>query len=228
MHLPDAKKCTFRRNGVILPTACCGEKNAHSSENSAAKKRTFRKKGVILFLACGGQKVQFPDAKTCTFRRKGVIWPTACCGGKVHIHQKIWRRKSAHSEGKVWFCFLLVAVTKCISQMRKSAHSEGMVWLCLLRVAAKKCTFIGKFGGEKAHIPKECCDFASCLLRRESKFPKCEKEHIPKERCDFAYCVLRRKSAHSDGKVWFYSLLLACLLQNAVLEHFWIEWNRKI
>ena len=76
-------------------------KSAHSSENSAAKKRTFRRKGVILHFACCGEKVRFPDAKTCTFRGKGVIWPTACCGGKVHIHRKIRRRKSAHSEGKV-------------------------------------------------------------------------------------------------------------------------------
>ena len=70
------------------------------SEYLAAKKRTFRRKGVTLLLACCGEKVQFPDAKKSTFRRKGVIWPTAGCGEKVHIHRKLWRRKSAHSEGK--------------------------------------------------------------------------------------------------------------------------------
>ena len=85
MHLPDAKKCTFRRNGVILPTACCGEKNAHSSENSAAKKRTFQRNAVILLLACCGEKVHLPDAKKSTFQRKGAILPIACCGEKVHI-----------------------------------------------------------------------------------------------------------------------------------------------
>ena len=159
-----AKKRTFRRNGVILLLACCGDKvqfpdaktctfigkfggekahiprercdfascmlrsesavpgcekvhipkarcdfaycvwqrkSAHSSETLAAKKRTFRRKGVILLLASCGEKVQFPDVKKCTFRRKGVILPTACCGEKMHIHRKIRRRKSAHSEGMV-------------------------------------------------------------------------------------------------------------------------------
>ena len=99
MHIPkersDFAYCVLR------------QKSTHSSENSAAKKCTFRRKGVILHLACSGEKVQFPDAKKCTCRRKGVIW--------------------------------------------------------LLRVAAEMYTFIGKFGGENAHIPKERCDFASCL-----------------------------------------------------------------
>ena len=68
---------------------------------------TFRRKGVILLVALCGEKMQFPDAKKCTFRRKGMIF--------------------------------------------------------FVRVAAKKCTFIGEFGGEKAHIRKERCDFVeSC------------------------------------------------------------------
>ena len=93
MHFPkersDFAYCVLRR------------KSTHSSENSAAKKCTFRRKGVILHLACSGEKVRFPDAKKCTCRRKGVILPTACSGGDVHIHRKIRRRKRAHSEGKV-------------------------------------------------------------------------------------------------------------------------------
>ena len=127
MHLPDAKKCTFRRNGVILPTACCGEKNAHSSENSAAKKRTFRRNGVILLLACCGEKVHLPDAKKSTFRRKGVAFPNACCGEKVHIPMK--RCDFA--------CCCLLASCK----MRFFSIFE--------------LNEIGKFSGEKAHIPKE-------------------------------------------------------------------------
>ena len=93
MHIPkersDFAYCVLR------------QKSTHSSENSAAKKCTFRRKGVILHLACSGEKVRFPDAKKCTCRRKGVILPTACSGGDVHIHRKIRRRKRAHSEGKV-------------------------------------------------------------------------------------------------------------------------------
>ena len=61
----------------------------YSSENSAAKKRTFRRKGVILHLACCGEKVHFPDAINITFRMKSVILPIACCGEKVHISQVI-------------------------------------------------------------------------------------------------------------------------------------------
>ena len=32
VHFPDAKKCTFRRKGLILPIACCGEKVHVSKE----------------------------------------------------------------------------------------------------------------------------------------------------------------------------------------------------
>ena len=49
------------------------------SENLAAKKRTFRRKGVTLLLACCGEKVHLPDAKKSTFRRKRVILLAAAC-----------------------------------------------------------------------------------------------------------------------------------------------------
>ena len=48
-----------------------------------------------------------------------------------------------------------------LSRSRKAFGRKGMIFF--VRVAAKKCTFIGEFGGEKAHSPKERCDFVeSC------------------------------------------------------------------
>ena len=70
-----------------------------------------------------------------TSRRKGVTVVLACCGWSTH--------------------FL---------DAKKGTFRRKRMTL-VQRVAAKKCTFIGKIGGEKAHIPKERCDFASCLLR---------------------------------------------------------------
>ena len=55
------------------------------SEFLAAKMRTFRRNGVTLLLACCGEKVHLPDAKKSTFRRKGVIFPIACSSEKVQI-----------------------------------------------------------------------------------------------------------------------------------------------
>ena len=79
MHIPkersDFAYCVLRR------------KSAHSSENSAAKKCTFRRKGVILHLACSGVKVRLPDAKKCTCRRKGVILTHARSCEKVQISE---------------------------------------------------------------------------------------------------------------------------------------------
>ena len=54
-------------------------------KNLAAKKRTFRRRGVILLAALCGEKVHVADAKKCTFGRYGVIFCSACCGKKVHI-----------------------------------------------------------------------------------------------------------------------------------------------
>ena len=119
MHIPkergDFAPCMLRRGkafpgceNVQIPKgrydfvySVLRRRSAHSLEKAEAEKCRFRRKGVVFLLACSGEKVRFPDAKKCTFRRKGVILPTACCGGKVHIHRKILRRKSAHSEGKV-------------------------------------------------------------------------------------------------------------------------------
>ena len=88
MHIPkersDFAYCVLRR------------KSAHSSENLAAKKRTFRRKGVILLLACCGEKVHLPDAKKCTYWGKGVILLIACGSEKVHIHRKMWLRKNVY------------------------------------------------------------------------------------------------------------------------------------
>ena len=73
MILPNARSCVLRR------------KSAHSSENLSARKRTFRRKGVILLVALCGEKVHLADANKCTFGGYGVIFPSACCGKKVHI-----------------------------------------------------------------------------------------------------------------------------------------------
>ena len=70
-----------------FPYCVLRRKSAHSSENSAAKKCTFRRNGVILFFVCCGVKVRLPDAKKCTFRRKGVILPNARSCEKVQISE---------------------------------------------------------------------------------------------------------------------------------------------
>ena len=119
MHIPkerdDFAPCLLRRGkafpgceNVQIPKgrydfvySVLRRRSAHSLEKAEAEKCRFRRKLVTFLLACSGEKVRFPDAKKCTFRRKGVILPTACCGGKVHIHRKVLRRKSAHSEGMV-------------------------------------------------------------------------------------------------------------------------------
>ena len=172
MHIPkercDFAYCVLRR------------KSAHSSENLAAKKRTFRRKGVILLVALCGEEVHLADAEKCTLGRYGVIFPGACCGKKMHIPL----------EKLDFACLLLVAKCGCEKVhipverddfslcvlRRKSANSSenlapknrtfGRKGVFLLnRAAAEKCTLIEKSGGEKAHILKERCDFASCLLR---------------------------------------------------------------
>ena len=102
--------------------------------------------------------------------------------------------KSGHSGGKFGFCLFacLLLVAKCGCEKvhipverddfslcvlrRKSANSSenlaakkrtfGRKSVILLnRVAIEKCTLIEKYGGEKAHILEERCDFACCSLR---------------------------------------------------------------
>ena len=109
------------------------------------------------------------------------------CGWKVHIDRKNWRRKSAHSEGKVWFCFLLVAVRKCICRMRKRAHSEGKEWFfyCVLR-------------RKSAHSEGKVW---FCLLLLACFLQNAVSEHFW---VGWNRKIWRRNSAHSEGNVWFY------------------------
>ena len=44
-------------------------------------------------------------------------------------------------------------------EVELSAHSGGKGRFFFVRVAVKEFKFFGEFGGEKAHIPKERCDF---------------------------------------------------------------------
>ena len=177
------KRFIFRKGSTTIR-----RKSANSSENLAAKKRTFRRKGVILLLACCGQKVQFPDAKKRTFRTKGVIWPTAGCGEKVHIHRKLWRRNSAHSEGTVRFCLVLVAA--------KNVHfgSEKV------HIPTETLDLLVACFGEKVHIPKKSFDFACCL-----RFVYCKMMFWSIFELDE---IWRRQSVHSEGKAGFVSFLL--------------------
>ena len=87
VHLADAKKCTLGRYGVIFPSACCGKK-----VHIPVERLDF----ACLLAAvakCGCEKVHI--------LKKMFDFLCACCGEKVHIHRRIWRRKTAHSEGKV-------------------------------------------------------------------------------------------------------------------------------
>ena len=150
------------------------------SENLAAKKRTFRRKGVILHFACCGDKVQFPDAKKHTFRRKGVILPTACCGEKVHIPKETCDFACccllAVAKCGFWAFLSWMKSENLTAKQRTFQEKRAILLLawCGEKVhfpGAKKCTFQRKrvisptaCCGEKVHIPKETCDFACCCL----------------------------------------------------------------
>ena len=106
---------------------------------------------MILLVALCGEKLHLPDAKKCTFGGYGVIFPSACCGEKVH----------SPVESLDFACLLACCLLLNADAKKCTFRWKAMIFF--VRVAAKKSTFIGEFGGEKAHSPKERCDFVeSC------------------------------------------------------------------
>ena len=112
---------------------------------------------MIFLSVCCGKKVHIPVERLDFACLLAAVAVAKCGCEKVHIPVErddfslcVLRRKSANS-------------SENLAAKKRTFGRKGVI--LLNRAAAEKCTLIEKSGGEKAHIPKERCDFACCSLR---------------------------------------------------------------